>query len=144
MLRSLAIAVFATYLFLLLTMVWAHKHPGYRPIAHRYNVVPFRSIIRDVPNGGRGFWVNIVGNVVVFAPIGLAVYGLRGMRSSIWQAAWASAALSTLIEIVQFQSGRRYSDVDDVLLNTLGGVCGYVAAVSIGRLCARWRSSVAG
>lgn len=144
MVRSLLIAGFATYLFLLLTMVWAHKHPDHRPIAHRYNVVPFRSIVRDVSTGGRGLWLNIVGNVVVFAPIGLAVHGLRGARASIWQAVLAAAALSTLIEIVQFQSGRRYSDVDDVVLNSLGGAAGYAAAVAVGRLHLRRRPRVAG
>ncbi|MDR3618964.1 MAG: VanZ family protein [Paludisphaera borealis] len=144
MLRSLLITAFVTYVFLLLTMVWAHKHPGHRPVAHRYNLAPLRSIARDIPQGGRGLWLNIVGNVVVFTPIGLAVYGLRGARSSIWQAALAAAALSTLIEVVQFQSGRRYSDIDDVILNTLGGVAGYVAALAIGSLYVRWRPRVAG
>jgi glycopeptide antibiotics resistance protein len=100
-------------------------------VAYRYNLTPFLSIARDVPAGGRGLWVNIIGNVVVFAPVGLAVRGFRGPRASLAQAALASAALSTLIEVVQFQSGRRFSDVDDVILNTLGGVAGYAAAVAI-------------
>ncbi|APW62368.1 hypothetical protein BSF38_03907 [Paludisphaera borealis] len=141
MVRSLSIAAFSTYLFLLLAMVWAHQHPGYRPVEHRYNLAPFRSIIRDVPSGGRGLWLNIIGNVVVFTPIGLAVRAFRGPRSLI-PAAFASAALSALIEIVQFQSGRRYSDVDDVILNTLGGVLGYAAAVAIVSLHNSWRRLV--
>jgi glycopeptide antibiotics resistance protein len=128
--RSLSIAAFSAYLFLLLSLVWAYRHPGYREVAYRYNLTPFHSIARDVPAGGRGLWVNIIGNIVVFAPVGLAVRGFRGPRS-FGLAVLASAALSTLIEVVQFQSGRRFSDVDDVILNTLGGVAGYAAAVAI-------------
>ncbi len=74
MVRSLSIAAFSTYLFLLLCLVWAYKHPGYREVAHRYNLTPFRSIARDVPAGGRGLWVNIIGNVVVFLASGRARY----------------------------------------------------------------------
>lgn len=128
------------YLFLLLTLVWGLQHPGSPPVADRCNLVPFRSIIRDVPQGGRGFWVNIVGNVVVFTPIGVAVYGRRGPRSSAWRAAAAAGALSVLIEAGQLQSGRRYCDVDDVVLNTLGGAAGYLAAAAIARLCRRRRA----
>jgi glycopeptide antibiotics resistance protein len=137
--RSLAVAAFTAYLFLLLSLVWAYYHPGYRSVAHRYSLMPFRSIARDVPAGGRGLWVNIIGNVVVFAPVGLAVRGFRGPRASLAQAALASAALSTLIEVVQFQSGRRYSDIDDVILNTLGGVAGYAVACAIAWASGRLR-----
>jgi len=132
--RSLTIAAFSTYLFLLLSLVWAYKHPGYREVAYRYNLTPFQSIARDVPRGGRALWVNIIGNIVVFAPLGLAVRGFRGPRASLAQAALASASLSTLIEVVQFQSGRRFSDVDDVILNTVGGMAGYAMAVGLAHL----------
>lgn len=143
MLRSLFIASLFAYLFVLLAVLMAHKHPGYRPVARRYNIVPFRSISRDVPKGGRGLWLNIVGNVAAFAPVGVLVYVLRGSHPSIWHAVLTAAALSIMAELAQFQSGRRYSDVDDVLLNTLGGAAGYTAALAIGILRHRRRPSVA-
>lgn len=139
MARTLSTVAFSTYLFLLLSLVWAYTPTGYREAAYHCNLRPFESIVRDVSDGGRGFWVNIVGNVVVFAPFGLAIRGFRGRRASLSEAALASAALSTLIEVVQYQSGRRFSDVDDVILNTLGGVAGYTAAVAIAGFRARER-----
>ena len=143
MLRSLLIAGLFAYLFVLLAVLMAHKHPGYRPVSHRYNVVLFRSISRDIPRGGRGLWLNVVGNVAAFAPVGLLVYVLQGSRSSIRQAVLAAAALSIMVELAQFQSGRRYSDVDDVVLNTLGGAAGYAAALALGTLHRRRRPTVA-
>ena len=143
MLRSLLIAGLFAYLFVLLAVLMAHKHPGYRPVSHRYNVVLFRSISRDIPRGGRGLWLNVVGNVAAFAPVGLLVYVLQGSRSSIRQAVLAAAALSIMVELAQFQSGRRYSDVDDVVLNTLGGAAGYAAALALGTLHRHRRPTVA-
>ena len=143
MLRSLYIASLSAYLFVLLALLVAHKHPAYRPVSDRYNIVPFRSITRDIPKGGRGLWLNIVGNIAAFAPLGLLVYALRGSRTSIWHAALTSSALSIMAELVQFQSGRRYSDIDDVFLNTLGGAAGYAAALAVGVLSHRRRPPVA-
>ncbi len=44
-----------------------------------------------------------------------------------------------MIEVVQYTSGRRVADVDDLILNTLGGLLGYgVLALSM-RLMRRGR-----
>lgn len=68
--------------------------------------------------------INLVGNVALFVPIGfLAVLAGGSTRRAIMIA----AGLSALIEVVQFVVGRT-ADVDDVLLNALGGAMGALFA----------------
>lgn len=91
------------------------------------NFVPMRSIVGDWMSGGRGFVVNFLGNIVAFLPIGMIPRLARTRWSSIWHAAAFSLSFSAMIEVVQFITGRRVADVDDLILNTLGGVLGYWA-----------------
>ncbi|AMV39070.1 VanZ family protein [Planctomyces sp. SH-PL62] len=137
MIRSLSIAALVAYLFVLLAVTLAFKHPQYRPVAERLSLTPFQSIGRDIPRGGRGLWLNIVGNIAVFAPLGVAFVALGSGRFRWRHAALAGLALSTAIEVIQFQSGRRFTDVDDVILNTFGTLLGFLAADSLRRLALR-------
>jgi glycopeptide antibiotics resistance protein len=71
---------------------------------------------------------NLIGNVVMFVPLGfLSVFGL-GLTVS--RATGLCAALSVGIETVQLLLGNRWSDIDDVLLNTVGGLTGALAATA--------------
>jgi glycopeptide antibiotics resistance protein len=75
---------------------------------------------------------DVVGNVVVFVPIGVAAAGaLRPMSS--WRrfglAVVGGFLLSLFIETVQFQIATRATDVDDVIFNTLGAAIGAASLV---------------
>ena len=94
------------------------------------NWVPFRSIVRDWRVGGWGFVVNFLGNLVAFLPMGLLPPLIRTKRMALWQVALFSLSISFAIEAGQYVSGRRVPDVDDLILNTLGGAVGYL---SLGR-----------
>jgi glycopeptide antibiotics resistance protein len=96
----------------------------YHPKAPR-NFVPFRSIEHDVKAGGSEFVVNFLGNVAAFVPMGWLLPSLLGRRRLALRVAGLSLALSLLVEVLQGISGRRVADVDDVILNTLGGLVGY-------------------
>ena len=65
------------------------------------------------------------GNLAWFALAGVLVR-LRGGR--LWQAALAGLALSLLVETGQFVLGSGVSELDDLILNTLGAVLGFAAA----------------
>jgi len=90
------------------------------------NWVPFRTIVSDWRYGGWEFVINFVGNLVAFLPMGLLPPLIR-TRTKLWQAALFSFAISFAIEAGQYVSGRRVPDVDDLILNTAGGVLGYLA-----------------
>jgi glycopeptide antibiotics resistance protein len=119
----LAIVLTAYIVFLLDIALFQFLATNPRP-----NWVPFHSIRRDWQHGGRRFVVNFVGNIVAFLPMGLLPPFIRPRRTALRHVALFSLAISLTIEAGQYYSGRRVPDVDDLILNTLGGAVGFVAA----------------
>ena len=96
-------------------------------VGHRWgiNLIPLKTI--------RDFWqrgsfeqnlINLAGNVAIFIPLGL----LPPILWKRWRSGWKTAVLcllcSLFIESLQLFIGRSV-DVDDLILNTLGGLLGY-------------------
>lgn len=92
---------------------------------HNYglsNLVPFREIFR-YEIGSRLFIKNIIGNILLFLPYGyFAADYLKSKR--LWPICFLTMLVSLTIEIVQLNIGRTF-DIDDVILNTCGGMFGY-------------------
>ena len=86
------------------------------------SITPFREILR-VKHGGPWLRFVLLGNIAIFAPVGFCLGLLwRGKR-------WYHALLlgivgSSMIELIQVFVGR-VSDVDDIMLNTVGTVLGF-------------------
>lgn len=88
------------------------------------NFVPFRTI-RNIwrYTGFDTIMVNLTGNVIMFLPWGFGLPLLWKRFQSPWAVAAASLLLTFLIESIQLFIGRSV-DVDDLILNFLGGCCG--------------------
>lgn len=71
------------------------------------------------------FLVNIVGNVLVFSPFGWLGLCIRKFNSLVPITAFF-LVLITIIESIQYISGRGVADIDDVFLNTLGMSFGFI------------------
>jgi glycopeptide antibiotics resistance protein len=72
-----------------------------------------------------GFIENLVGNIILFVPFSFFLFflfQLQKFRNNIL----LSCLVSICIELVQFITGKGVADIDDVLLNTLGAVVGFV------------------
>jgi hypothetical protein len=97
------------------------------------------SIISELNNINRELGLlNVVGNVVMFVPVGwLAALLVRRRRFVV--GALTAAGFSAAIEIWQSLSGS-FGDIDDVVLNAVGGLIGAALAVSI-RTASRRRQS---
>jgi glycopeptide antibiotics resistance protein len=95
------------------------------------NFVPFRTMIQDWRGGWWEFVVNFVGNIVAFIPMGLIPPLILGPRTKLWHMALFGLSLSSAIEGGQYFSGRRVTDVDDLILNTLGSGVGFVLATGL-------------
>ncbi|WP_018581227.1 VanZ family protein [Corynebacterium pilosum] len=68
--------------------------------------------------------LNLVGNIGLFVPVGfLLVIALRPRRP-ILTATLTGFVLSLAIEVAQFVFARGYSDIDDLIFNTLGALLG--------------------
>ncbi|MDD6879143.1 MAG: VanZ family protein [bacterium] len=99
------------------------------------NFIPFREILR-YDFGSRLFIKNIIGNVIMFVPYGFFVeYYCKSdkLKSVLWLVFIASL----VIETTQLAIGRVF-DVDDVLLNVIGGVLGYYIYRIINKLGDAW------
>lgn len=66
----------------------------------------------------------IVENIVMFIPLGIFLrwYGLK----RVWLGVAFIMASSTLIELMQYLTGRGHAEVDDILTNTIGGIMGFI------------------
>lgn len=98
------------------------------------NLMPLQSIYQNLHAYHHGYpnlvFLNLAGNILLFVPLGFFLY--QAFRTMRWQKAiLAGFFLSTMIELLQWmfsQSGiiTRSSDVDDILLNTLGTALGCI------------------
>jgi glycopeptide antibiotics resistance protein len=121
---TLSILLIAYLVFLLDIALF--RFPARHPAV---NLVPFRSMVHDWHTGGWPFVVNFVGNIVAFVPMGLIPPLIRKRPTTLWQVALFSLVISLFIETGQLVSGRRVPDVDDLILNTLGGALGYLLSL---------------
>lgn len=86
------------------------------------NFIPFKEIFR-YKIGSRLFLKNVVGNVLLFLPYGFfASYYLKEEKARL--ILFLTVVGSCVIETVQMSIGRVF-DVDDILLNTIGGLLGF-------------------
>ena len=95
----------------------------------RYNLVPLREIRRFLKYraqlGTAAVYANLAGNVLLFIPFGAILPVLHRNLRSLLKIMLLSALLSAVVETVQLLTRTGACDVDDILLNTLGGVLGY-------------------
>lgn len=117
-------------------------------IGYRYNLIPCAGIAAVIQNGTPAFAaLNIIGNVLMFMPLGLFL-PLLWRRWSFKRVILAGALASFTIEILQFFTGRS-ADIDDILLNAFGALIGYLFHLALRRalpslaaafrLRAKWR-----
>lgn len=69
-------------------------------------------------------------NVVVFVPVGL-LFGIAFNGMKWWVAILLGMAISFGIELLQLLFLKGFSELDDVIHNTIGFVLGYMIAASI-------------
>lgn len=124
---------FALYIAVLVYFLFFSESYGRVPDGeriYRYNLVPFMEI--------RRFWVyresvgmfamlcNIVGNVVGFLPFGLFLPLLSKNTRSLVFITVSGLLVSLAVETIQLITRVGIFDVDDLLLNTLGAMSGYL------------------
>ena len=109
--------VFIIYILLLFELVTNTDVQGVSN-----NFIPFKEILR-YKIGSKYFIWNVVGNIAIFIPFGFAVsLYLRSKKA--FKPFIIALITSTTIEFVQMFIGRSF-DIDDILLNCIGGLIGY-------------------
>lgn len=94
------------------------------------NLTPFQEISRDwnsLSLHRPGTAIHLVGNVMAFIPLGVFIPILMGNKLLSGANVFLSSLLLSLgYEVTQLLTGMGIFDVDDLMLNTLGGVIGYI------------------
>ena len=127
LLMYINLAVIIRFVFFPKALVDGHVQPlvfdpkAVFPI--RINMVPLVHVfeydsIRDI------IW-NVVGNAAMFIPSGIVLPVLYRKLDNFWKVIAGGALISLCIEILQLPFASRASDVDDLILNTLGVAVGY-------------------
>lgn len=97
---------------------------------YQYNLIPFHEIRRFLiyrrQLGFMAVALNLVGNVLAFVPFGLLLPLLVKWARSFGKTLVLGFEFSLLVEILQLFGKVGSFDVDDIILNTLGVLIGYV------------------
>lgn len=96
------------------------------PGSINYNLIPLRSISPQLTHITQ-WWAlrNLLGNIIPFVPFGFLLPITYKKFNSAIKVLPAGIASILLIEIFQFFTKLGSFDVDDIILNTIGIVCGY-------------------
>ncbi len=123
--------LFVIYIAALVYFLFFSEHYGRTyDYEYSYNLHLFKEIKRFIQYrqviGVEGFIVNMFGNVFAFAPFGFILPIISAKNRRFLNVLLLSLELTLTIEILQFLLKVGIFDVDDIFLNTLGGVIGYL------------------
>ena len=130
--RRIGRLLMALYLLIVVYFMFFAENLGRNIISeeYRYNLTPLKEIKRfkGMLNGDMWYQavINLAGNVICFVPIGL-VLPLTGYYWKHFHRVFVfTITFSLVIEFTQLICKVGSFDVDDIILNTIGGVVGYI------------------
>lgn len=139
--RKISIVLFMIYGCVLVYFLFFAENMG-RSATRDYslNLIPFHEIKRFIIKrdrlGSHAVWMNIAGNVAAFIPFGLFIIPVIGRSIGFLEVAIMTFDISLCVEIIQLITKVGSFDVDDLILNTIGGIIGagvYVIHIRIER-----------
>lgn len=131
--RKVCMLAFAAYCVLMACLLFGRERCDWQQAVANVNLVPFQTIERYVRLLTGDYsdhlrWhavVNLVGNVVMFLPLGFLPPILWKKFRPLWRCLLRGTAIIILVELVQLFALVGSCDVDDLLLNVIGIALGY-------------------
>lgn len=107
--------------------------PYWGQLKAHFNPIPFRTIglyLRLLEMPARPWLIrlahiNLLGNIVLFIPLGLFPPLLRENMQRLWKTGLFAAGIMTAVELLQMLLLVGTCDIDDLILNVLGACMGY-------------------
>lgn len=129
------LALFVIYLIVLFKItIFRDSNSGIQSV----NLIPFITIseyFQSMINGNRMIGIsNILGNLILFFPLGYISALLFPKMRKLTRILILAFGVSLAIEVFQYIFSRGSTDIDDVILNILGGAVGYGVYVLISRV----------
>ena len=123
--------MFIVYVFVLSYLVFFSERYGrIRYSTPQCNLVPFQEINRYLSQFREITFVaviNVIGNTLIFVPFGALLFIFSKKLATCYSTILLSLLLSLVIETTQYFTMVGVFDVDDIILNTLGGFIGWIA-----------------
>lgn len=134
--RRIYTALFMAYCALMLWLLF--DRPGYvedipywEQVTHQLNLIPFRTLrlfgsLLDSsrPEYVRAAVINLGGNIIMFIPLGFLLPKVFPRLSSLPRVLLTTAAIITVVEIIQLFTLVGSCDIDDLILNVAGATIG--------------------
>ena len=98
----------------------------------RINLIPFVNLF-DYPSV-KDILINVIGNTTMFMPIGVIYSIVYKKLNTAPKVLLAGIGLSLCIEILQLPFYDRVTDIDDLLLNSIGFSIGYFVYVMVKKI----------
>lgn len=97
---------------------------------YEYNFIPFKSIVSSIEAGLKPAIMSVVGNIILTMPFGFLVTLIRKNKKFLYTfmlVIFFSLSIEFLQLSIGFVIGYRYRnvDIDDLILNTVGGIIGF-------------------
>lgn len=129
--KIITIILFAVYVLALCYFLFFAENFGRSDTsAFHYNFVPLKEISRYLTYyqtiGIGRVILNLLGNVIAFIPMGMLLPMMFSSKMKGFTVILLSLELSIVVEVLQLFTRVGSCDVDDVILNTLGGIVGYI------------------
>lgn len=132
LIRSASAIMLAVYLAFLAWRMFFYAYANYHRVQSpklEYNLVPLKTILDLLENYNKidlTFWIyNLLGNIVIFIPLGVLLT-LLIKQVSIKKTLAAAFLIIVLAESIQLITRVGVFDVDDIILNLLGCTVGYM------------------
>lgn len=120
--KELKTLIYVVYCFALFQLVTTSDFESFSN-----NFIPFKEIMRYKTTSVL-FYRNVIGNIAIFIPFGFIITDMireKAQKCNILITVLITLLTSLTIEVIQMFIGRSF-DVDDIILNFLGGTLGFI------------------
>ncbi|TCO75039.1 VanZ family protein [Marinisporobacter balticus] len=126
--KKIFFILFLGYVFYLFYLVFFSDYYGRGSNQTSYNLILFNTIIEylSFKHSIKNIMVNIGGNILAFVPFGFFLPLVFKKANSYMKVLIGSFTLTCFIEMMQYIFDVGTCDIDDVLLNVMGGLLGYI------------------
>lgn len=109
-------------------------------LTYSVNLIPFKTITEYLfnPPNAETALTNLAGNIIAFIPFGFLAPVVFKRVNNFKTMFVISAAVSALIEIIQMLLKVGSTDIDDTILNTLGGLIGFSLLILVLKASRKW------
>ena len=132
--RPILWAVFGLYCLVLIYILFLNRgsrsHYSYAQYFQAFtNFIPLKTIVEYIQRYSDGYWrlstVNLLGNLALFVPMGMAFPCVSKKLNRFWKVVLCVLGMVIMVEVMQGILRVGSIDIDDVIFNVSGAMIGY-------------------